>query len=112
MSVMDGPMTASIARALVLWCEKNGASLQSVGIALECVDASDTRSASARVDIEAPGALWRVTVWDHRGMADVEQLGSPSGEQLLYEHCEGLDGTQLEALMDDLAVRARSRSGC
>ena len=101
-------MTASIVQALIRWCELKKESLRSAGISVECVASSDTPSSSARVDLETADALWRVTVWDHNGMCDLERLNFSSGE-LHCRHQEHLDAAQVASLMDDLALRVRER---
>jgi hypothetical protein len=97
----------SIVQAFVRWCERAQAPLRESGVSLECVASGDTPSVWARADLETPRAMWRVTVWAHNGMCDVEQLPLPSGE-LRYEHHENLDAAQLTRLMDALAVQVRT----
>lgn len=100
-------MTPSIAQALIRWCEGNTA-LRSPGVTLKCVASPDTPCSSAYVEVETANMVWRVTVWDHNGMCDVEQLDLSGAGKLKYQHREQLDSAQVVSLMDDLVMRAQS----
>jgi hypothetical protein len=103
-------MTANIVEALMQWCEGNRDTLRHSGVALRVVGAIEEHGGKACVDLESAKSLWRVTVWNHMAMCDVDQLDLSSNE-MFDQHHENLNAGQLVDLMDGLAAQARTGSG-
>lgn len=99
-------MTANIVLTLTQWCEKNRDPLRDSGLSLRLVGATEEQGGTACVAMESAHTLWQVTVWNHMGMCDVDQLNL-SSQEMLNQHHENLSAGQLAILMDGLAARAR-----
>lgn len=57
---------------------------------------------SARLDIEGPNAIGRVTVWT-RGMCDVEVLDTEAGSQRLWKHLEAVTRESLDDALSEVS---------
>jgi hypothetical protein len=99
-------MTANLVLALTQWCERNTDPLRDAGLSLRLVGSTEEHGGKACVALESAHTSWQVTVWNHMGMCDVDQLNLASHE-MLDEHHENLSAGQIAILMDGLAARAR-----
>lgn len=57
---------------------------------------------SAYIDLESKLTISRVSLWEE-GFCDMESLSIATGQQVLCQHHEGLQGDRLVPLLDALA---------
>src|SRR3712207_710852 len=88
--------------ALRRWSAERRERFSSFGTVLEYVENANEEGRSGRVDLESDVMIGRATVWDS-GFCDLELLSVESGEQVLYQHHEEIDGVRLVLLLDSLA---------
>lgn len=97
-------MNTGLLDALHRWFAEQKERLASVGITVEYFESANKEARSAYVDLESEAALGRATVWETR-FCDIELLSVETGEQLLYQHHEGVNDACLAPLLDELATR-------
>ncbi len=86
------------------WSAEHKERIVSMGIAVEYVESANEEERSAHVDLESGAVIGRATVWE-TGFCDLELLSVETGEQLLYQHHEEVNGARLAPLLDDIADR-------
>ena len=102
-------MTASTSPidALHHWFDEQKAPMARVGINLEYVENANEASKSARIEFDSDALFGRATLWEN-GLCDLEILSVETGEQVLYQHHEEVNGARLQSLLDALTGRMRS----
>nr|WP_128794121.1 hypothetical protein [Corallococcus coralloides] len=83
------------------WCSEQEQGPTREGIKARFVEGG---AESAYADLESTLTLGRASVWEN-GLCDLEILSITTGQQLLYQHHEGLQGSSLVPLLDALANR-------
>lgn len=83
------------------WCGRHSASVED-GLAYTFT--TGLQGGSARIDVEGPSALGRLTVWAS-GLCDIEVIDAEAGEQVLYRHLELTSDAELYRFIDEM-VRA------
>ncbi|NBD12869.1 immunity protein TriTu family protein [Corallococcus silvisoli] len=83
------------------WSSDRGPGFASKGIVVSFVEGGP---ASAYVDFESELTMGRVSLWEN-GLCDVELLSAETGEQVLYQHHEGVGVDRLVLLLEGLVER-------
>jgi hypothetical protein len=104
-----GVMNTGPIDALRRWSAEHRERLASAGMELDYVENANEEARSARVDLESEVMIGRATVWES-GFCDLELLSVESGEQVMYQHHEEIDGVRLAALLDGLANQILKRA--
>jgi hypothetical protein len=97
-------MSRPVVDSMKAWVEHQAASLLGTGVMVEFFQAPESDPPSARIDFETPEVFGRVTAWAS-GLCDFEMIAVDSGEQVMWDHKEGVQAENVREHLTEFTSR-------